>query len=154
MHFKYSSVYMSIPNSLNIPSPHPGRWILNHWTTREVPTYLFKNKYLSSNRYPDAGTTALNIRYMKYTSCWAALLEKDVNLLNYSFLSRTSFEGYLGKVDCLYCCYTIFPGGSDGQVCLQCGRPRFDPWVGEIPWRRKWQPIPVLLPGKSLDGEA
>ena len=30
-----------------------------------------------------------------------------------------------------------------------CGRPRFDPRVGKIPWRRKWQPTPVLLPGKS-----
>ena len=28
-------------------------------------------------------------------------------------------------------------------------RPRFDPWVGKIPWRRKWQPSPVFLPGKS-----
>ena len=43
-----------------------------------------------------------------------------------------------------------FPGGSDGKsVCLQCGRPGFDPWVRKIPWRRKWQPTPVLLPGKS-----
>ena len=25
----------------------------------------------------------------------------------------------------------------------------FDPWVGKIPWRRKRQPIPVFLPGKS-----
>ena len=25
----------------------------------------------------------------------------------------------------------------------------FDPWVGKIPWRRKWQSTPVLLPGKS-----
>ena len=25
----------------------------------------------------------------------------------------------------------------------------FNPWVGKIPWRRKWQPTPVLLPGKS-----
>ena len=24
-----------------------------------------------------------------------------------------------------------------------------DPWVGKIPWRRKWQPTPVSLPGKS-----
>ena len=24
----------------------------------------------------------------------------------------------------------------------------FDPWVGKIPWRRKWQPTPVFLPGK------
>ena len=35
------------------------------------------------------------------------------------------------------------------SVCLQCGRPGFDPWVGKIPWRRKWQPTPVLLPGES-----
>ena len=33
--------------------------------------------------------------------------------------------------------------------CLQCRRPRFDPWVGKIPWRREWQSNPVFLPGKS-----
>ena len=43
-----------------------------------------------------------------------------------------------------------FPGGSDGKrMCLQCRRPRLDPWVRKIPWRRKWQPTPVFLPGKS-----
>ena len=31
----------------------------------------------------------------------------------------------------------------------KCGRPGFDPWVEKISWRRKWQPTPVLLPGKS-----
>ena len=25
----------------------------------------------------------------------------------------------------------------------------FDPWVRKIPWRRKWQPTPVFLPGES-----
>ena len=24
----------------------------------------------------------------------------------------------------------------------------FDPWVRKIPWRRKWQPTPVFLPGE------
>ena len=28
-------------------------------------------------------------------------------------------------------------------------RQRFDPWVGEIFWSRKWQPTPVFLLGKS-----
>ena len=43
-----------------------------------------------------------------------------------------------------------FPGGSDGKsFCLQCERPGFSPWFGKIPWRRKWQPAPVLLPWKS-----
>ena len=25
-----------------------------------------------------------------------------------------------------------------------------DPWVRKIPWKRKWQPTPVFLPGESL----
>ena len=34
--------------------------------------------------------------------------------------------------------------------CLSTTREtRFDPWVGKIPWRRKWQSTPVLLPGKA-----
>ena len=27
-------------------------------------------------------------------------------------------------------------------------RDGFNPWVREIPWRRKWQPTLVFLPGK------
>ena len=43
----------------------------------------------------------------------------------------------------------LFPGGSDGKsLCLQCGRPGFDPWVRKIPCRRKWLPTPVFLPGE------
>ena len=25
----------------------------------------------------------------------------------------------------------------------------WETWVGKIPWRRTWQPTPVLLPGES-----
>ena len=35
------------------------------------------------------------------------------------------------------------------SICLQCRRLGFNPWVGKISWRRKWQPTPVFLPGKS-----
>ena len=34
------------------------------------------------------------------------------------------------------------------RICLQCWGPGYDPWEGKIPWRRKWQPTPVFLPGK------
>ena len=27
-------------------------------------------------------------------------------------------------------------------------------WVGKIPWRRQWQPTPVLLPGESHGGRS
>ena len=33
------------------------------------------------------------------------------------------------------------------SACI--GRPGFDPWVRKIPWRRKWKPTPVFLPGES-----
>ena len=44
---------------------------------------------------------------------------------------------------------TGFPGGSlvkNPPTKQECW---FNPWFGKIPWRRKWQPIPVFLPGKS-----
>ena len=36
------------------------------------------------------------------------------------------------------------------RIHLLCRRPRFDPWVGKIPWRREWlpTPTPVILPGE------
>ena len=45
-----------------------------------------------------------------------------------------------------------FPSSSVGKrTHLQCRRHRFDPWVRKISRRRKWQPTPVFLPGKSMD---
>ena len=38
---------------------------------------------------------------------------------------------------------------SGKESTCQCRRRRFNPWVRKIPWRRKWQPTPVFLPGKS-----
>ena len=43
---------------------------------------------------------------------------------------------------------TEFELKGDIRVHLQCRRCRFDPWVGKIPWRRKWQPTPAVVPGK------
>ena len=33
--------------------------------------------------------------------------------------------------------------------CRRCKRGGRDPWVGEIPWRKKRQPTPVFLPEES-----
>ena len=45
---------------------------------------------------------------------------------------------------------TWLPGRLSGkELACHCRRRGFDPWVRKIPWRRKWQPTPVFLPGKS-----
>ena len=41
---------------------------------------------------------------------------------------------------------------SSNESPCQCRRPKtlgFSPWVRKIHWRRKWQPTPEFLPGKS-----
>ena len=43
-----------------------------------------------------------------------------------------------------------FPGGSVVKnPPANAGYWGFDPQVGKIPWRSKWQPTAVFLPGKS-----
>ena len=54
-------------------------------------------------------------------------------------------------------CVKGFPGGPvvKDSAC-QCRRHKrfgFNPWVGMIPWRRKWQPTLLFLPGqRGLEG--
>ena len=45
-------------------------------------------------------------------------------------------------------CFSINPSNEySGLISFRIDW--FDLWVGKIPWRRKWQPTPVFLPGKS-----
>ena len=37
------------------------------------------------------------------------------------------------------------PAMQEMQICV------LDSWVRKIPWRRKWSPTPVFLPGESMD---
>ena len=47
-------------------------------------------------------------------------------------------------------CSWDFPHNSVGkESTCQNRKNEFDPWVRKIPWRRKWPPTPVFLPGKS-----
>ena len=41
-----------------------------------------------------------------------------------------------------------FPGGGSVAESLPASAG-YDPWVGKISWRRKWQPTAVFLPGIS-----
>ena len=51
-----------------------------------------------------------------------------------------------------FVCYGWLPRWNSGKksTCQWRGSKRcgFETWVGKSPWSRKWQPTPVLLPGK------
>ena len=43
----------------------------------------------------------------------------------------------------------VVKNGPSDAGDMRHSRRRFDPWVRKTPWRRKWQPILVSLPGES-----
>ena len=45
--------------------------------------------------------------------------------------------------------YLGLPRGLSGKESACQAGDGFYPWVQKIPWRRKWQPTPVCLPGES-----
>ena len=57
-------------------------------------------------------------------------------------------KGHLCTYSWFTSLYSIVGSDSKEPAC-QCRRSKFNPCLGKIPWRRKWQPTPVFLPIKS-----
>ena len=66
---------------------------------------------------------------------------------------QASWGGLIAVCSLLLCIILGLPRWCSGkESTCQCRRPRrhrFDPWVRKTSWKRKWQPTPVFLPGKS-----
>ena len=91
-----------------------------------------------------------------------SLAEEDGYPLQYFLPERLvwvkalAFLTWIITLTSWFLCHSLFwgfPGGASGKepTCnnRRHKRLRFDPWVGKIPWRIKWQPTPVFLPGES-----
>ena len=46
-------------------------------------------------------------------------------------------------------CITFFPSTSVSKESACNAGDQGSTWDGKSPWRRKWQPTPLFLPGKS-----
>ena len=95
-------------------------------------------------------TCSVNIclknKWIKSTICFESLKVDD------EWVNKATKYGKRVFLDHMSSMNLGFPSGSvvrnrlPMQEMQRCG---FDPWVGKISWNRKWQPIPVFLPGKS-----
>ena len=79
----------------------------------------------------------------------------DVLITPYLFINRNSYclthSSHTLHLHTLVCSHSHIglPWWlRQSRICLQCRRPRFNPWVRKVPWRRKWQPTPVFLSGE------
>ena len=85
-----------------------------------------------------------------FATPWTAARQASLyNTKSWNLLKLMSIKSVMPS-NHLILCGPILPWWLRGEsICLQCGRPGFDPWVRKIPWRRKWQSTPVFLPGES-----
>ena len=82
---------------------------------------------------------------------WGIFVQQDAVRIKVAILTSLRLTLVWSILSPFYMC---FPGGSDGKESgCNMGElgsiPGFNPWVGKIPWRKAWQPIPVFLPGES-----
>ena len=87
---------------------------------------------------------SLDIQFSSYH------LEPSISLLEYPYDLTTCLHGAV-IVELAKMSFELPRWHSGKEATHQRRRPnrhRFDSWVRKIPWSRKWQPIPVCLPGK------
>ena len=88
---------------------------------------------------PPHPTPAPPETYPDNPNVWAELLRIRVIINFWTLLNMESFlKVGTGLTSWL----------SSKEHSCQCRRCRLEPWVRKVPWRRKWQPAPVFLPGK------
>ena len=108
---------------------HTAGWFFTDWATREAQMACPQENYLSE---PD--------QVLGVHSWWAAVYGVTQSWTRLKGLSSSSSS-----------CLKGLPWWLSGNepIC-QCKRLRFNPWMGKIPWRRKWQPTPSCL-GNPMD---
>ena len=77
-----------------------------------------------------------------YMYSWITLQQKLTQLCKSTML-QSNFKSRVIIIN-----YELLLWLSWYRICLQCGSPGFDPWVGKIPWRRKRLPTPVFWLGE------
>ena len=61
----------------------------------------------------------------------------------------SSFPWLVNTLWILNCSSVGTRGEESAYQCRRHKTIKFDPWVGKIPRKRKWQSTPIFLPGKS-----
>ena len=74
---------------------------------------------------------------------WAPCIGSAESYPCLSFISYFSLYNFIVRLP------WWLSGKESACQCKRLKRSRFNPWVGKIPWKRKWQPTSVFLSGKS-----
>ena len=132
--FSNSKKLLTVPQNL-FSSNHSVNWV--HWFR------LYNGGWNEKPRVLTSDSLSHLIKVFENESEW----EIYKTIIWYSSWRRKK------KIGPIHPFIQDFPDGASGEECTRQRRRHkrheFIPWVRKIPRRRKWQPTPVFLPGKS-----
>ena len=100
--------------------------------------------------FDTAGKKKKNFRWKRYYFFFKKLYREKYRQLSTNTEYR-QLKNWVPLSSC-FLCVTSARVASLAQMVKHLSamqQTRVRSWVGKIPWRRKWQPTPVFLPGKS-----
>ena len=96
-------------------------------------------------------SNAYSFLKIQLKTLWILTLLWTSHRLSHSLLVEWVFFSFVQLIFFFFFCLGL-SRWCRKEFIWQCSRHRsrvFDPWVGKIPWSRKWQPTPGFLPEKS-----
>ena len=114
---------------------------MDNWKHTAPPKYNHPfNKRLSDTDY---GLSSNKFLFLTFRKIGYYCPLKNPCLAHLPLLTQCQFPYYL---------FQGFPGGSAVEnLPAHVGNTSSIPGLGRSPWRRKWQPTPVLLPRTHMD---
>ena len=140
--------------SLSAPSPfhHEAKWVICFLSEGSKTTEQSNSCLLVHSLSPSQNLTAEFFQLTDSHSILWLLQLASVLLPATEFLCFWLPFGCLGLIQPKNS-EACFPGGASGKEpicqCRRLTRHGFNPWVRKIPWKRKWKPTSVILPGES-----
>ena len=112
----------------------------NHWDVATISQWKYRDTY----RHGKCCSLYLYLFLCPYRHVWLCIYMPVTVIVPISV-------SVLGIGNCIHGASLV---AQWYRIACQCRRWGFNPWVGKIPWRRKWQLTPVFLPGNPMDREA
>ena len=124
------------------------KWGVLWWYTyivKQLKITLITNIFTFLNAVIDFFRLNLGLSYKFFYN-----VTFNISIVNQSLIHACS---YLSVLIMFY--YELeeimsFPGSSMVKNPLALSETWVECWVGKIPWRRKWQPTPLFLPGQFM----
>ena len=94
------------------------------------------------------------LKIMKDRKAWCATVYGIIKIWTWwsdwaTTMSQNVLPGFSSMSSMVLC--LGFPGDTVVKNLPFNAGDAFNPWVEKIPWRRKWQPTPLFLPGYPMD---